>query len=64
MLHYRNDVRKMNEKNQGIIDLFVLRVCGVILCNIGLKNKGKSNRFIPNLICPVNANSPVFLSFT
>ena len=54
MLHYRNDVRKM-------IDLFVLRVCGVILCNIGLKNKGKSNRFIPNLICPVNANSPVFI---
>lgn len=23
MLHYRNDVRKMNEKNQGIIDLFM-----------------------------------------
>lgn len=30
-----------------------LRVCGVILCNIGLKNEGKSNRFTSNLICPV-----------
>lgn len=33
--------------------MFVLRVCGVILCNIELKNEGKSNRFTSNLICPV-----------
>ena len=34
--------------------MFELRVCGVILCNIELKNEGKSNRFTSNLICPVN----------
>ena len=43
--------------------MYVLRVCGVILCNIELKNEGKSNRFTSNLICPVNANFPI-LSFT
>ena len=39
----------------------LLRHCRVMFCNIEAKNEGKSNRFIPNLICPINANSPVFI---
>lgn len=53
--------QKNEWKNQGIIDLFVLRVCGVILCNIELKNEGKSNRFTSNLICPVNTVCILYL---